>query len=225
MSSGAGELRVAASAADAQVACASFLEDAIADTIARHGKAAIALSGGSTPWPTYERLAASTRVDWRRVDVFFADERCVPPDHADSNFRMVSAAFGGTPARIVRMVGEMGESGAADYARLLPPKLDLVLLGMGADGHTASLFPGKPSVLSSGQVLFVNDSPKPPPARLTLGRSVLEHATQLVMLVTGADKAKALAKARDAKTAVEDIPARLARRGIWFVDEAAAKGQ
>lgn len=225
MSESAGELRILKSVADAQAACAGFMEDAIADAIARHGKAAIAVSGGNTPFPTYQQLAGSRRIDWQHVEVFFADERCVPPDHADSNFRMVKSALGETRAKLVRMVGEKGESGAVDYARLLPPKLDLVLLGMGPDGHTASLFPGKPAVRSSGQVVFVSDSPKPPPARLTLGRSVLEHATLLVMLVTGADKANALAKARDEKTAIEDIPARLARRGIWFVDEAATKGQ
>ncbi len=220
-----GELRVGKTPSDAQEACAAFLENALADVVGRHGRATIAVSGGSTPRPTYARLAASTRIHWPSVDVFFADERCVAPTHDDSNYRMVRAALG-PHVNVVRMEGERKdrESAARDYEELLPKRFDIVLLGMGPDGHTASLFPHKAALRSSRRVLFVNDSPKPPPERLTLGPEVVKAADRIVMLVTGADKAQMLARARDEATEVEDVPARLARRGVWFVDEAATKG-
>jgi 6-phosphogluconolactonase len=219
----AGELVVGKSVSDAQEACARFLENVIADTVGRLGRAAIAVSGGNTPKPTLEQLATSKRIIWPNVDIYFADERCVPPDHADSNYRMVRAALG-PEAHIIRMEAERPdrESAARDYEDVLPPALDLVLLGMGPDGHTASLFPGQATLRSSRRVIFVRDSPKPPPERLTIGPEVVKTAQRLVMLVTGADKAEALAKARDEAATVEDVPARLARRATWFVDEAAA---
>ncbi len=225
MSEPLGELRVGKTPAEAQEACAAFVENAIADIVGRLGRAAIAVSGGSTPRPTYARLAASKRIHWPSVDVYFADERCVPPTHDDSNYRMVREALG-PGVNLVRMEGERRdhETAARDYEELLPKKLDLVLLGMGPDGHTASLFPGKQSLRSNRRVLFVGDSPKPPPERLTLGPEVVRSAGRLVMLVAGADKAPMLERARAESTKVDDVPARLARRGIWFVDEAATKG-
>jgi 6-phosphogluconolactonase len=220
-----GELRVGKTPGDAQEACAVFLENAIADIVGRRGRAAIAVSGGSTPQPTYARLAASKRIHWPSVDVFFADERCVEPTHDDSNYRMVREILG-PRVHLVRMEAERKdrETAARDYEELLPKVLDFVLLGMGPDGHTASLFPHKQALRSNRRVLFVQDSPKPPPERLTIGPEVVKAAERLLMLVAGADKAKMLARARDEATKVEDVPARLARRGIWFVDEAATKG-
>lgn len=221
----AGELRVGKTPSDAQEACALFLENVIADVIGRTGGAAIAVSGGNTPKPTYERLSASKRIDWGSLDVFFADERCVPRDHADSNYRMVRAALG-PEANLVRMEGERPdrESAARDYEELLPRTLDLLLLGMGPDGHTASLFPQAAALRSPRRVLFIKDSPKPPPERLTIGPAVVQAASRLVVLATGADKAAVLAKALDETTKIDDVPARLARRATWFVDEAATKG-
>jgi len=121
--------------------------------IRARGAFTIALSGGATPRALYERLAASERVDWARWHVFFGDERCVPPHHADSNAGMVCDALLDRvpiPSRQVhRMRGEAEPvAAAAEYERALlghfggPPRFDVVLLGLGADGHTASLFPG-----------------------------------------------------------------------------------
>ena len=221
-----GELRVGKTPAEAQEACALFLENVIADTVGRRGRAAIAVSGGSTPKPTYARLAVSKRIHWPSVDVFFADERCVPLTHADSNYRMVRETLG-ADVNIVRMEAERKdrETAARDYEELIPKAFDLVLLGMGPDGHTASLFPGKQALHSKRHVLFVPDSPKPPPERLTIGPEVVRSAERLVVLAAGADKAEMLARARDESTPIDEVPARLARRGIWFVDEAATKGR
>ncbi|MEZ0313024.1 MAG: 6-phosphogluconolactonase [Myxococcota bacterium] len=225
MSEALGELRVSKTPGDAQEACAVFVENVIADVVGRLGRAAIAVSGGSTPRPTYARLAVSKRIHWPSVDVYFADERCVPPTHDDSNYRMVRELLGPS-VNIVRMEAERKdrETAARDYEELLPKAFDLVLLGMGPDGHTASLFPGKPALRSNRRVLFVQDSPKPPPERITIGPDVVKAAERVVMLVAGADKSEMLARARDEATTVDDVPARLARRGIWFVDEAATKG-
>jgi 6-phosphogluconolactonase len=219
--SDAGEVRVSPSVAEAQQACAKFLADAIGEVLERGGRCSVALSGGSTPKRTYELLAAAP-LDWSRVDVVFADERCVPPDHPDSNYKLVRDTLK-APAHFVRMRGEdTPEAAAKAYARELPATVDIIVLGMGPDGHTASLFPGQGTVHSGERVLAVHNSPKPPPDRISVGPSVIVGARVLVMLVTGADKAEALARARSSATSVDEIPAALARRATWFVDAAAA---
>lgn len=222
-----GTLSVHASVAEAQVACADFLVSALAAALARStGRVAFGVSGGSTPRPTYERMALAD-IDWSRVDVVFADDRCVPPDHKDSNYKLVMESLGSkVAARVIRMEGERRdyEAAAADYAEALPAKVDVLLLGMGPDGHTASLFPGHDAVHSRARVLFDGHSPKPPPERLSLGPEMIRSAGVVAMLVTGADKAEMVARARAADTKVEEVPASLAREGTWFVDQAAAGG-
>lgn len=216
-----GEVRVSTSVAEAQLACADFLAAAIADVLERGGRCRVALSGGSTPKRTYELLSAAS-LDWSRVDILFADERCVAPDDKDSNYKLVRDTLK-APAHFVRMRGEdTPEAAAKAYERELPATIDIILLGMGPDGHTASLFPGQGTVHSAARVLAVHNSPKPPPDRLSVGPSVIVGARTLVMLVTGKDKASALSRARSAATSVDEIPAALARRATWFVDADAA---
>lgn len=226
-SSSAGLLSVHPSVAEAQAACAEFLVAALRDALNKTtGRVAFGVSGGSTPRPTYERMAAAD-IDWARVDIVFADDRCVPPDHADSNYKLVMEALGSkVAARVIRMEGERRdyEAAAESYAKALPSRVDVLLLGMGPDGHTASLFPGHASLGSHARVLFEGASPKPPPERLSLGPDVIREAPVVAMLVTGRDKAAMLARARAAETRVEEVPASLARAGAWFVDEAAAGG-
>ena len=179
------------------------------------GVAHLALSGGTTPGRTYELLAGEPSrqaglEDWRNIEIWFADERCVGKDDPESNYKLARETLldpAGIPAeRVHRMEGELGpEEGAERYRRTLSehiaerdgelPVLDLVVLGIGPDGHIASLFGGA-ATLEAGEgavCLAVHDSPKPPPERITLSLAVLRAARRCLMLATSASKADAVA--------------------------------
>jgi 6-phosphogluconolactonase len=175
------------------------------------GVAHLALSGGRTPARTYELLADALE-DWDGVDIWFADERCVAPEDKESNYRLAAETLLRPaeidPARVHRMEGELGpEAGARRYADALRaqippaaralPVLDLIVLGIGPDGHVASLFPGAPTLDAGAQAIClpVHDSPKPPPERITLSLAVLRAARRCLLLATGAGKADAIAAA------------------------------
>jgi len=211
---------------------------------AQRGVAHLALSGGTTPGRTYELLGAEL-TDPAGVEVWFADERCVEPQDEQSNYRLASEtllAGARIPAeRVHRMEGELGPTqGAQRYARELaahievtPPVrdgrvvLDVVVLGIGPDGHVASLFPGA-ATLDAGEdavCLGVEDSPKPPPERITLSLAVLRAARECVLLATGASKADAVAAMLAEPS--RHVPASLLRRERLTVladDAAAPKG-
>lgn len=182
--------------AAAAARAAELLAAAIGEALAQRGAAHVALSGGSTPRHAYELLGALVD-DWSAVHLWFADERCVGPDDPASNARLVRETLVAPGATIHRIEGERGaEAAAAAYERALGDVvLDAVLLGLGPDGHTASLFPDHPALEADGRVAPVHDAPKPPPDRVTLTRATLDHARRRVLLVTGADKAAALAAA------------------------------
>jgi len=216
---------------------AAWLAETVADVLAAPrggrgaGRCALALSGGTTPRPVYAALAApelASRVDWNGVDVYFGDERAVPRDHADSNFRMAMEALLSRvpipPARIHRMEAERQDldAAAAAYGDLLPAALDVLVLGMGADGHTASLFPGSPALAERERRVVVVDGPNPPRRRMTITPPVIAAARHVLVLVTGKEKAAAVARAVDEATPASEIPAALARHGVWFLDRAAA---
>jgi 6-phosphogluconolactonase len=221
---------VARAAADAFVSI-------VAGVLADHAVARVALAGGSTPKAMYRRLASPAyreRVDWPRVEIFFGDERAVPPEHPDSNYRMArEALLDHVPLgadRVHRIPAERSPAeAAAAYQQTLmrvpgdPPRLDLVLLGMGPDGHTASLFPGTP-VLDEQRALaapvYVTrlDS-----WRVTLTAPVLSAAGHVMVLVTGAEKADALDKALAGPTGVVPIQLVHAPDQRWIVDRAAAE--
>jgi 6-phosphogluconolactonase len=227
--------------ADAE-ATASRAAEEIAREVNRarelRGVAHLALSGGSTPERTYELLADALE-DWAAVEVWFADERCVPPEDEESNFRLAKETLlrpaGIDPARVHRMEGELGaDEGARRYADALRehapldaselPVLDLIVLGIGPDGHVASLFPGAPT-LDAGEhaiCLGVHDSPKPPPERITLSLAVLRSARRCLLLATGAGKADAIAAALAEPT--HHVPASLLvrERLTVIVDDAAS---
>lgn len=204
----------------------------IAAGLEEDGRFRLALSGGATPVPLYRALAAgrhADRVDWNRVIVLFADERAVPPDHPDSNYRLARETLlgpAGVPEENVhRLHGEWPdlERAAADYERHLERPIDLALLGIGSDGHTCSIFPGSPLVFESvRRAAAVTDSPKPPARRLTLTARALAEARRAMVIVTGRDKAGAVAKARDEATDPRALPARLLRDREWWLDAAAA---
>jgi 6-phosphogluconolactonase len=176
----------------------------------------------------YRELAADPSIDWSRVDVFFCDERAVPPDHAESNYRMVHRALLSRvpipPMKIHRMEAERPDRDAAalEYERSLPSRLDLLVLGMGADGHTASLFPGSAAVDEPRRLVLPVTGAKAPVERLTITPPVIEAARQLAVIATGEDKAPMVARALEGPLTPKAVPAQLARRGIWFLDRAAA---
>ena len=182
----------------------------------------LVLAGGSTPRRAYELLADIPDVPWGRVTVLFGDERCVPANHADSNYRMAREALLDrvAPATVHRMPAELGpDEGAKLYspvvAALAP--LDFVLLGIGEDGHTASLFPGHAAVNAQGWAIGIHDSPKPPPDRVTLTLPVLSAARRVVVLATGAGKADAVAKAKRG-----EVPSGMIAGARWLIDREAA---
>jgi 6-phosphogluconolactonase len=205
------------------------------------GVAHMALSGGTTPGRTYELLAASPE-ELGEVEMWFADERCVAPEDPESNYRLAAdtlfAPAGVPPERVHRMEGELGpQEGARRYAEELTrsvaavgqgasttPVLDLIMLGIGPDGHVASLFPGA-ATLDAGEdalCLGLRDSPKPPPERITLSLAVLRAARECVLLATGSGKADAV-NAMLAEPS-RHVPASLLRRErlTVIVDDAAA---
>ncbi len=207
----------------------------------QRGVAHLALSGGTTPGRMYEVLGADTQ-DLSDVEVWFADERCVGPDDPESNYRLAAQTLlegvGVPPERVHRMHGEAGpEEGASRYAEELArhvasagadapatPVLDVIVLGIGPDGHVASLFPGAPT-LDAGEdavCLGVRDSPKPPPERITLSLAVLRAARECVLLATGASKADAVSAMLGEPS--RHVPASLLRRERLTVilDDAAA---
>lgn len=224
-------------------AAARAIVDAATDAVAARGRFTLALAGGATPRETYMRLAGppfAETVPWDRTWAFFGDERCVPPDHAESNYRMASEtllAKVGIPAdRVYRMRGEADdpEAAAAEYARTLAtvfetrrgglPRFDLVLLGLGLDGHIASLFPGSPAAREIFRtVVAVHAAAARIPQRLTLTFPVFNAAARVIFLVSGAEKAKTL------KAALSDgalLPAGMVRPEdgtlTWIVDRPAA---
>jgi 6-phosphogluconolactonase len=207
---------------------AEWLEAEILASIRARGRCALALAGGRTPEPVYRELAQAADVDWSRVSVFFGDERAVPPDDAESNYRMVRAALlSRVPipaARVHRMEAERADRdlAAREYERLLPAALDILVLGVGPDGHTASLFPGSAALDERRRLVVPVVGTKPPAERLTITPPVIEAAQRVAVLVTGADKAAVVARALEGPLAPREVPAQLARRGAWFVDRAAA---
>jgi 6-phosphogluconolactonase len=172
----------------------------------------IALAGGSTPRRAYE-LAAELEADWSRATLWFGDERCVPPEHEDSNFGMARRALlsrlgaGADAPRVERMQGERGpEEGARAYQETLreefgdsEPRLDLILLGLGPDMHTASLFPGDDALAAEGRLAVGVETPGMAPLvpRITLSLDAINAAHEVLFLVAGEDKADAVAGAFD----------------------------
>jgi 6-phosphogluconolactonase len=163
----------------------------------------LCITGGSTPKAAYERVGGE-RHDWSGVDFWFTDERCVPPDHEHSNFRMADEALlsRATGAKVHRMKGELGPAeGAADQAREYEaagrPAFDLVLLGMGPDAHICSLFPGADALGERERPVVGVETPGMAPlvSRITFTLPVVNSARQIVFLVTGEDKADAVGRA------------------------------
>ena len=218
-----------ARAAAAQVVEAAF------KAIREHGEFRMVLAGGSTPRATYELLAGELReeVDWRRATLWFGDERCVPPDDPRSNYRMVRESLI-DPLRLSaslvhRIAGELEpQAAAAEYdaelrrlRRERTPAFDLALLGMGPEGHTASIFPASPALDERTRLAMAVEVPAQPPLRVTLTPPALALSRAVIFLVTGPEKAPALARV----FGDGDVPAAAVAQlapSQFFVDDAAA---
>jgi 6-phosphogluconolactonase len=202
----------------------------------------VALAGGNTPRRVYELLATERfkdRVEWAQVDLFFGDERCVPPDHPDSNFKMAYETLiskVAIPAKNVhRIIGEGDPNeGARLYENQLRtffagvswPRFDLVLLGMGEDGHTASLFPNGEALKEKMKWAVATKLEKLRQNRITLTIPVFNHAERVMFLVSGAEKAQRLAEVLNGPKDPERMPAQMIAPvegpPEWLVDSAAA---
>jgi 6-phosphogluconolactonase len=207
------------------------------EAIEERGRFAVVLAGGSTPKATYEILARdyANRIDWSSVHVFFGDERTVPPDHEDSNYRMARE----TLLEYIRVGGvhrircELPpDEAAAAYEEELreffgeePPRFDLILLGIGADGHTASLFPETSALEVHDRWVVANPVLKLDTTRITLTVPVINAASSVIFLVAGEDKAAALKEILEGDADPREYPARLIQPPggpEWMLDRAAA---
>ncbi|MGH2715161.1 MAG: 6-phosphogluconolactonase [Thermoleophilaceae bacterium] len=203
---------------------------AAADLLAAAG-GHVCITGGSTPRKAYERVAEQ-RPDWSGTEIWFTDERCVPPDHEHSNFRMADEALLSRiqDATVHRMKGELGpERGAAEYERELEeahrPSFDLILLGIGPDVHTCSLFPGDDALGERERLVAGVETPGMAPLvpRITLTLPAVNASRQIVFLVTGEDKADAVARAFSGRRDPM-APASLVEGDVTvLLDEAAAR--
>jgi len=219
--------------ADAEALASALAERvaaSLAAAVAARGRADVALAGGSTPRRAYELIAQrhATKLPWAAIHVWFGDERCVAPDDRESNFAAAHAALLAKvalpSAHVHRMAGERSDADAAadDYDRELPAALDLLLLGLGQDGHTASLFPGSPALAETRRRVVAVVGPKPPPRRLTITPPVIAAAREVVVAAAGADKAAAVARALAPDASPDDVPACLMAERDWLLDRAAA---
>lgn len=185
------------------------------EAIAARGRFSIALAGGNTPRPIYEALARES-LEWSRVHVYFGDERCVPPEHARSNYKMAREALLDRvpiPAgNVNRMRGELPpEEAAQSYAQELEPVLDVVLLGLGDDGHTASLFPGLTAVREATRRVVAEQVtiPSGPEWRLTLTPPALNAARHVAFAVAGKGKAAILAQVLEGPRDISRLPSQV----------------
>ena len=240
------EVRVVADEADLARAAASEFVERATDAVAARARFTVALSGGSTPRALYALLATDpalkSQVPWDSIHFFWGDERHVPPEHPDSNYHMASEALlSQVPVRatnVHRVKSELedADEAALEYEQALRdcfrlgagdiPRFDLVLLGMGPDGHTASLFPGTDALSEHQRLVVANWVEKFDGDRITLTLPVLNNAASVIFLVSGAEKAETL-RAVLAGDSPEPYPAQLVQPSngelIWLVSSDAAR--
>lgn len=218
--------------------CVEHFLFAAQKAIADHGFFAVALSGGSTPKAIYQKLldpANPIKIDWKRVFLFWSDERNVPPDHAESNYRMaMEAAFKHLPLlpqNIHRMQAEANiEEGALAYQNLIHSVLkrnlfDLVMLGMGEDGHTASLFPHTKGLYAQGRLAIANYIPEKNTWRMTLTFECINASNAIALYVLGRSKAPMLKRVLTSPYQPDAFPVQRAgsvqHKALWIIDQEA----
>lgn len=243
MDTHAPEIKVVPDAKAVAAEAAERVTAAAERAIVERGRFSIALSGGSTPKALYALLAAEpyrSRIDWSKVHVLFGDERAVPPDHKDSNYRMAAEALlTKVPIpgdNVYRMRGELGEradEAAREYGLMLkeefPHGLDVVLLGMGGDGHTASIFPHTTAVSEKEHRVvgyFAENSSTGKSWRITMTAPFINEAREVMVLLAGADKAARLKEVLEGPRDPDRLPIQLIKpllgKMTWIIDVAAA---
>lgn len=224
----------------ARAAAVRFVEIAQA-SVALNQRFTVALSGGSTPEPMYRLLATpeyACQIDWRQTHLFWSDERCVPPNHPDSNYGLASRAFiDQVPVsmeNVYRILGEeVPEAAAERYERELKghfkvggPRFDLILLGLGEDGHTASIFPGSTAAIESKRFAVAVQHPDSDQWRITLTLTAINESANVMFQVAGESKRNILKVVRSGATAQYEVPAIGVdpRDGavLWLCDQAAS---
>lgn len=245
------EILVSVTAREAALTALGILDRELRPAAAERGSVGFAISGGRTPETVFRHMGLPTMQGWpvwQALHLFWVDERAVPPEDPDSNYRLAWDAFLSRapidPSRIHRMRGEapdldqearryQGELAAwagiappTGHGFTAPPRLDAVLLGLGADGHTASLFPRSPALEEAERWAVAAPGPPPHVKRLTLTLPVLNAARAVLFLVTGREKAQAVHRAIGGNESLDDLPAAAVRpaegRLYWILDEAAA---
>ncbi len=223
---------------------ATYVARIAREAIVTRGRFTIALSGGNTPKQLYGLLASepySSQIDWQLVEIFWSDERCVPPDAPESNYHMAQevmlSRLSIPVAQVHRMPADRDNRDAAsqEYTQEMQrvfstngiPEFDLIQLGMGPEAHTASLFPHQPSLHEKERLVMPVSVPKPPPDRLTFTPPILNAARNILFLATGADKADALQAVIEGPRNPDEYPAQIVRppngEVTWMVDKAIAQ--
>jgi 6-phosphogluconolactonase len=232
------------SPADMTRAAANLFAARAAEAVSAQGRFTAALSGGKTPVALYDLLAknpCASQIPWARVHLFWGDERCVPPDHADSNYRMTRECLLDhvpiPPVNVHRMPGEMDPAeAAARYEGQLrdffasrgdsPPVFDFILLGLGEDGHTASLFPGTRAIRESARWVVGHYVDAQKGWRITLTPPVINAARMVVFIVSGAGKAAVVKEIQEGPLRPNTLPAQVVRPAggdlVWMLDREAA---
>jgi len=222
-------------------AAAEGLAAQIQDVVARRGRCSFVLTGGRTPRRMYELLAErfGEAIPWAQVDLFWGDERYAPPDHPQSNFRMARLALldrvkvPSTNAHPIPTHYEDPQHAAAAYEELLrdyfrgrPPRFDMLLLGMAANGHVASLFPHQPSLHERTRWVIAVEVPADPPQRITMTFPLINQAAHIAFLVAGPTKGEAVRRALQPGSKIEDVPAAgiapVSGSVTWWLDASAA---
>ncbi len=224
-------------------AAAEYIVRMANESITAHGKFTLALSGGSTPKKLYGLLASEPyrdQIDWSHVELFWSDERCVPIDDPECNYKMAQEVMLSKLSlradQIHRMPADEADQNAAsqEYTQEMrrvfgtnaTPAFDLIQLGMGPEAHTASLFPHQASLHEQERLVMPVSVPKPPPPRLTFTPPLLNAARHVLFLVTGAEKADAVQAVLEGEQQPEEYPAQIVRPSngdvTWMLDSAAA---
>jgi len=241
------DIRILADPAAVTRRAADEFVKAANNAVAQKGMFSVALSGGSTPKSLYALLADDpgyrSKVPWDKMRVFFGDERHTPPDSPESNFHMATESLFSKgvlkPEQITRIKGEYPntEKAALEYQLVIRayfqleegqyPRLDLVLLGMGEEGHTLSLFPGTTALHATGRIAVRNWVGKLYTERITMTATVVNHASQVMFLITRPDKAPALKAVLEGPYEPDQLPAQLIQpesgNALWLIDRDAAK--